>query len=435
MNFDYENMSKKEKEKGRANVNMKYPFVRMKQGLSNKTYFLGKMKKSDKIINNQLDILLYSGFQGTEEDFQNHYGRHKPIKQVKNKSKLRLNRNMMIFPEFISKSIKLTKIKEFNHHSQKIKNSYMNIKSIQNSMINDKEQKEKEIESKYGEIYKEFLKDRSTFYLGSKNNSSVVDTYKNSSNKTSTFLGKSNSKEKENNKVDKIKRIKRIRNLLNEKRNSLIAIENHSFQNENYKTSSIPIIKLGNGLSINNKSKLKTLFFKDKKCKSSKNEDTKTILNVKKVFDKYLKKKKDDQSGLKNVLDPLQKGFKSSLKEVQKLTGDNRENIWMKSSTANLISFGNTFQSMPDDVFYKEHKRIIGRYPDLERAAQILVPVVKIRDNSLKLRMEKNERKIRFICNDNEALMRDINRMHKEYKMATSKSQLSIKHKIPKIKL
>ena len=180
--------------------------------------------------------------------------------------------------------------------------------------------------------------------------------------------------------------------------------------------------------SINNKSTHKTIFFKDNnKSKSSKNEnDEKIIHDVNKVFNKFLKKKKDDQTKLKKVLDPLQRAFKSNLKEVQKFIGNSRENIWMKKSTANLISFGNAFQLMPDDIFYRNHKRIIGKYPELEKEAEILVPLNKVRDRSIIQKMEKNERKIRFICNDNDLLMRGINRMYLENKMMRSKSQTSI---------
>ena len=82
-------------------------------------------------------------------------------------------------------------------------------------------------------------------------------------------------------------------------------------------------------------------------------------------------------------MDPLQSGFKSNLKEVQKFIGNSRENIWMKRSTANLISFGASFQLMPDDVFYRNHKRILSKYPDLEKEAQLLVLLRKPRDASI----------------------------------------------------
>ena len=83
-----------------------------------------------------------------------------------------------------------------------------------------------------------------------------------------------------------------------------------------------------------------------------------------------MKKKKDDQTKLKKVLDPLQRGFKSNLKEVQKFVGNNRENIWMKKSTANLILFGKILH-INDNRFYKEQKRILEDYPKLEEDAEL----------------------------------------------------------------
>ena len=425
---DYELISRNDKRISN-NYNIKYPFIKVKEGINNKTYFLGKLKKTDKIINNQLDTLLYTGFEGTEEDFRNIYGRHQPVKKVKLKTKIKLNKNLMINPDFLSKSIRLTKIKEFNHSDKNKNNSYYkNI--LKNSIISNKEkkEKEKENESKYEEKYREIFKDKSTIYLGSKCSSNIIDTYKNSTNKTYGLHDKNSTLEKERYKVEKMRRIKKIRNILKEKSNAILGIGSHSFQNENKKTTKIPLIKLENMKSINNKSTHKTIFFKDNnKSKSSKNEnDEKIIHDVNKVFNKFLKKKKDDQTKLKKVLDPLQRAFKSNLKEVQKFIGNNRENIWMKKSTANLISFGNAFQLMPDDIFYRNHKRIIGKYPELEKEAEILVPLNKVRDRSIIQKMEKNERKIRFICNDNDLLMRGINRMYLENKMMRSKSQTSI---------
>ena len=425
---DYEIISRNEKRISN-NQNIKYPFIKIKEGLNNKTYFLRKFKKSDNIINNQLDQLLYTGFEGTEEDFRNIYNRHQPVKKVKLKTKIKLNKNLMINPDFLSKSIRLTKIKEFNHSDKNKNNSYYK-HILRNSIISNKEkkEKEKENESKYEEKYREIFKDKSTIYLGSKNSTNVIDTYKNSTNKTYGLSDKNSTLEKERYKAEKMRRIKKIRNILKEKSNEILGLGNLSVQNENKKTSKIPLIKLENIKLSNNKSMYQKIFFKNNnRSQSVKNEDDQKIIHdINKVFKKYLKKKKDDQTKLKKVLDPLQRGFKSNLKEVQKFVGNNRENIWMKKSTANLISFGNAFQLMADDIFYRDHKRIIGKYPELEKEAEILVPINNVRDKSIIKKMEKNEKKIRFICNDSEALMRGINRMNLEHKLMKSKSQTSI---------
>ena len=65
------------------------------------------------------------------------------------------------------------------------------------------------------------------------------------------------------------------------------------------------------------------------------------------------------------------------------MEGKHRQNIWIKKSTANIISYGNSFQIMADEDFYKDHKRIIGVYPNIEREANILVFENKVRDGGL----------------------------------------------------
>ena len=112
---------------------------------------------------------------------------------------------------------------------------------------------------------------------------------------------------------------------------------------------------------------------------------------------------------MKKILDPLGNGYNCDLKEISKYDGIKKQNIWMKRSTANLVSFGRSFLIMADDNFYKEHKRIIGIYPGLEKEANILVPLDKTKgDDKIINKMEQNERKIRFIINDTDSLMKTI---------------------------
>ena len=130
---------------------------------------------------------------------------------------------------------------------------------------------------------------------------------------------------------------------------------------------------------------------------------------------------------LRKVFDPLQTAFKSNLREIQKFTGEDRKNVWMKRSTANLISFGKAFQSISDDIFYKNHKDIIRKYPEIQKQANILVLSNKIRDNSILKKLEKNEKKIRFISNDNDAIMKEIKNMYREFNLVKSRSNPLIK--------
>ena len=105
----------------------------------------------------------------------------------------------------------------------------------------------------------------------------------------------------------------------------------------------------------------------------------------------------------------------------------------MKSSTVNLISFGDTFQYMDDDIFYKDRKKIIHKYPEIEKAADIFNPVVKIvRDTSIIKNLEKNDKRIKFICSDSDSILRGIKRkfsdnINKKWK-SKSQSIISIKN-------
>ena len=45
--------------------------------------------------------------------------------------------------------------------------------------------------------------------------------------------------------------------------------------------------------------------------------------------------------------------------------------VWVKKSTANLLSFGQISQSMNDELFYLERKRMINNYIDFEKEAEL----------------------------------------------------------------
>ena len=413
----------------RHSLNIQYPFIKMKASslaMNKNTFFIGKIKNSDKIINTQLDQLLLTGFEGSEEDFRNIYNRHEPKKKIKLKIK-KLNRSLLTNPDITSKSIKLTKIKEFNHTD---KHRYKGLKKILNELEN---KRKKENETKLDENN---YKNKSGIYFQSKNASSIG---LNSYNTKTYSMGKyiNSTKEKEKHAENKMKRIIKIRKMLKQKNNAILPTLNNSFKKINDKKLNInqeKHEKEENSIQDQNKSYMsKSLAsLKTSKNKTNKNKDKKIVHEVNKIFEKYLgiRNDKEEQTKLKKVLDPLQNNFKSNLKEVQKYIGNNRENIWMKKSTANLISFGTSFMMISDDIFLREHKRIINKYPELEKEAQLSVPFYKVKKNKTIEKMEKNEKKIKNICSENEVLLRGINRKWKEQKILRSQSQYLIKPKI-----
>ena len=125
-----------------------------------------------------------------------------------------------------------------------------------------------------------------------------------------------------------------------------------------------------------------------KQSKSQENMDLKKI-NFKKIFDK-----KD------SVLDKPMVQIKDEKKNKM---------IWIKKSTANLLSFGKVSNSMKDEQFYKERKRIIESYLDYEKAADLYVSKKESEKNSFRNeRGYKNLRKIDELLAQNKELIKNI---------------------------
>ena len=125
-----------------------------------------------------------------------------------------------------------------------------------------------------------------------------------------------------------------------------------------------------------------------KQSKSQENMDLKKI-NFKKIFDK-----KD------SVLDKPMVQIKDEKKNRM---------IWIKKSTANLLSFGKVSKSMKDEQFYKERKRIIESYLNYEKAADLYVSKKESEKNSFRNeRGYKNLRKIDELLAQNKELIKNI---------------------------
>ena len=97
------------------------------------------------------------------------------------------------------------------------------------------------------------------------------------------------------------------------------------------------------------------------------------------IFDN--KKYSNEKLDARTLLDPLDKITGGSYKEVKLDNAINNQigqRIWIKKSTANIVSYGKSFQKISDDIFYKERKRIIGIYPKIEKEADLFIPHRKI---------------------------------------------------------
>ena len=146
-------------------------------------------------------------------------------------------------------------------------------------------------------------------------------------------------------------------------------------------------MKLKNYSQENSFKNIKKSFY-DKSLQQSKSMDIKKI-NFKTIFDE-----KD------NIIDkPLKQ-----IKDVRK----NRM-IWIKKSTANLLTFGKVSQLMKDEQFYKERKRIIGNYLKYEKEADLYIKKRESEKNSFRSEKGiKNMRKIDELLAQNHELLKNI---------------------------
>ena len=90
-----------------------------------------------------------------------------------------------------------------------------------------------------------------------------------------------------------------------------------------------------------------------------------------------------------------------------------------------MVSFGKAFLYLADDLFYREHKRIIAKYPDVEKDADL--PVVE-KDNSNyikkmhKMKMEHNSRLMRDLNYNNKIL---VNLLNKRMEKSNSNEEIN----------
>ena len=127
----------------------------------------------------------------------------------------------------------------------------------------------------------------------------------------------------------------------------------------------------------------------------------------------------------RTIIEPLNKITKGNYKEVKLDNTVNKKlgkRIFIKKSTANIVSYGKSCHQIADDIFYKERKRILGIYPKLEEEAKLLVPTKKIeKRNHLIERLRKNVNKI------NNVYLKKYN-LIQEFKKKMDESELKFKN-------
>ena len=110
------------------------------------------------------------------------------------------------------------------------------------------------------------------------------------------------------------------------------------------------------------------------------NENMTDIINRRDELLQKIEDLMDEENSKKNritrinynkILGPLNKAKDNSLKKIDISKKLSRQ-IWLKKSTANMIKFGQYFNMMDDEQFFKERKKIIRKFADIEKESDII---------------------------------------------------------------
>ena len=110
------------------------------------------------------------------------------------------------------------------------------------------------------------------------------------------------------------------------------------------------------------------------------NENMTDIINRRDELLQKIEDLMDEENSKKNritrinynkILGPLNKAKDNTLKKIDISKKLSRQ-IWLKKSTANMIKFGQYFNMMDDEQFFKQRKKIIRKFADIEKESDII---------------------------------------------------------------
>ena len=365
-----------------------------------------RLEDAKLLINTQTDKLLIEGFEGNEEDFKKCYHKLNPI-QIKSISNIKHRRlNKFLIKDGYSGTIRLTKTKKFNLSASKkdrflaqfcspghgnyqfknIKLKKLNNHYFNNLFLDNSTQKSNQINSSNSINDKNIYNNSGSLYMNNIFNRS--DSNSINRNYGSTFYFYKKNTERQNNSMKNIKNgsislnaFITLRKILNDTSHNINKID----------------IKLKKYIKLNNLGELSP--------NSTKNKNKTT---------RYFHLKKTKDTKLRELLESFQKKEENTLKLIKKDEGVGSQNIWIKKSTANLISFGKAFLNLDDNQFYQERKRIMEDYPKIEKEANLSGEeyVAKEEDiNKLKeqkIQMDKNSKIMNDLNNINNYIYKKL---------------------------
>ena len=156
------------------------------------------------------------------------------------------------------------------------------------------------------------------------------------------------------------------------------------------------------------------------KSQSAANINRKFKILFKKIFNN--KKYTDEKFDPTILMNPSDKIMKGGYKEIKLDNNFNRtlgQRIWIKKSTANIVSYGKTCQKIPDDIFYHERKRILDIYPKIEEDAKISVKRKKIaKRNPLLKRLVHNINRLNDVYLEEYDAVKRLRKKMQQYKIS-----------------
>ena len=128
--------------------------------------------------------------------------------------------------------------------------------------------------------------------------------------------------------------------------------------------------------------------------------------SIKKIQDlidnENLKKNRITRINYNKILGPLHKEKDNLLKKMD-LNQKAKRQIWLKESTVNLIKFGQYFNLMDDEQFFRQRKKIIKKFADIEKESDIIdgIQTERINKTNLGKGIKKNIQIIKQIVENN----------------------------------
>ena len=373
----------------RSNSNYYMPFLTMNLKNKNKSaHIINKLENKNKYVKKEITNLLNIDTIGNSSTFyklnsKKHFRRFSFINSLKKPS------------QKISRNPKITIVKEFKFATNNRRKNNNNLSSVQSKFQSHIKKIEKKANGNTRNK-NNFIRRVSSALINNTKTQNWKYIIKSSNSDINITNNNNNSFQ-----ISPEKQMLNLRSLVLKKKRNLI-------QN---KIKNIYFSDISN-IKKNKQSKIITKKWKKKFNKLQKSFENKTINQKRNLHDLFPKPK-----NLEFV----------DMRKMKKNNEDNKcEYVWMKKSTVNLISFGDSINKIQEDEFIKTKGEIIKEYPKIQKDAKIFEKN-KYQDfcrKSYLEQFENNSRKISDMFYDNKMLI--IRMLDKIHKIKNNKSNSAL---------